>query len=416
MAIDFSQIIKGEQAGRDAMWKQEERDRARIQGDITLQKQGMELIAAQQKFDDQQAAQQAATYLSPMLSLQQQAADLGKSDLDWLLAQRQTVLSDPNFQGFRPEVQQKVLEGLSTKATVLANEYIKRNDMSTARQILDAFAMQSTAPTDTQTAMASGDIAGTLAGAGWTLNDDGKTATGPGGLQQPLFTVLNTIAQAKGLGGPAATWNLGVAAEQQAAAQAAVNSAEITNYRTTQQNAAIQTQQEMMTAAMNPLAVLLPNGDVRLGNIVYQAAYGGAPRIATAADAATPATPAQQAAAMIPQPSQSAIPVAPASAYSNAPAAPNPNTLSPGSLPRAQLLAGLNTMTSSTSLTPEAGLAFSYATPADAVRLRVRDPQAANKVAAELDLLATLIAAKGTPEARLEAGRIMRSAQMFRGD
>ena len=114
---------------------------------------------------------------------------------------------------------------------------------------------------------------------------------------------------------------------------------------------------------------------------------------------------------MIPQPPQSAIPVAPASAYSNIPAATSPNTL-----PRAQLLAGLNAMTSSTSLTPEAGLAFSYAAPADAMRLRVRDLQAANKVAAELELLAMQTAAKGTPEARLEAGRIMRAAQMFRGN
>lgn len=137
--IDFLGIAKGEQLGLDMNWQDALRAEQQKINDYNDKSRVQQGIVRDQTFVTQQAGQEAATYLAPLLSYKQRYTDSGGSDVDWLLNQKQTITQDPNFLNKTPEVQQEILKALTVNGQMLADQYMKQGDPATAQKILGAF-------------------------------------------------------------------------------------------------------------------------------------------------------------------------------------------------------------------------------------------------------------------------------------
>lgn len=196
--IDFLGIAKGEQLGRDMNWQDVVRADQQKALDYNAKTREQLGVTRDQAFATQQAGQEAASYLAPLLSYKQRAADAGVNDVEWLLQQRDAIMQDQGFLNKTPEVQQEILKSLGTNATMLAQQYMSKGDVSTAQQILGKFG-QNALVNPLDAAIQSNDPDSILAAAGLKADENGMVNVG--GQLVPKLEAIAGIASARNAGG-----------------------------------------------------------------------------------------------------------------------------------------------------------------------------------------------------------------------
>lgn len=140
------------------------------------------LIERTQMLDDRQLLEeqrdinrQASQYSSTILgNMQEHSRSVpGANEADVFLAQQQAIVSDPNFQSFRPEVQEKILEQMNQRALTAVKNLQASNDTANAQRVLQAIGSPSAAGDQLSRSVAEAAQRGDLQGVISTLQEGG---------------------------------------------------------------------------------------------------------------------------------------------------------------------------------------------------------------------------------------------------
>jgi hypothetical protein len=202
-------IAEGRQQALDDNWK----DRVRLEQGSQYQydARGRQISGAKREddFTSYLAGQEAASYLAPLLANQQRAVDLGISDAEWVIQQRNLIMSDPQFLSKPAPVQQMILDKLGETATRIAQSRYAaggQDNIALGQKILDAYG-RTPAVNPLDAAISSGNAkaileAANAQGAGAVINPDGTVTYG--GQKMSGLDAVAAIIQSRNAGGFAA--------------------------------------------------------------------------------------------------------------------------------------------------------------------------------------------------------------------
>ena len=313
MAIDFSQIAKGERDARNDAYLQQQRELKNIQDSYAMQALGMKMQEEQAAFAEKQAARQAATYLTPFNTYLANATKLGTNDVDFFKTQYDVIQNDENFKNFSPEVQSKILEQYNSFGLRIAKDYMDKGQSNVANDILTYIGQGSKTVPEGVLALQSGDIARIAASQGFTYDATKQTVT-KDGISLPASVLLQPALQTKGIGQSAGIQALIDAQNQARLDSAAVTAQTASDARTLDQFNTAQAAQNRASyislassagVKVDPATgvLTLPNG-LKLNSNLEIVAPTPTPTPAPAqspSPAPAPASPVQQAAAQAAQ-------------------------------------------------------------------------------------------------------------------
>lgn len=187
-SVDFNRYISGRERAENANWR-----------DYLRSHKTMEHTVEQMKWQDQLQKlgqnRQAYAYTAPLIRNMQTAATQGTSPADFLIRQRDQVMTDPNFQAMEPEVQATVLSRLGDVVRSRLQDLQHTGQFNDVAKLTQAYGLVDPVMPIERSAQ-TGDVAGILSTAGLTADEKGFVDVG--GVKIPAQTAALALVRSKG--------------------------------------------------------------------------------------------------------------------------------------------------------------------------------------------------------------------------